>query len=68
MTKPRPKQQCPTPRKPRFRDRIAAALFASRDAATGKGGQGHGRDHLVTPYPCPAGHWHVKSIRKPRAS
>lgn len=55
---------CNRPDKHAFRDRIAAALYASRGGAKPKPGQPHhGLDRALEPYRCPAGHWHLRTAR-----
>jgi hypothetical protein len=55
---------CPRPDKRVFRDRIAAALHATRDAPLKSGQPHHGLDNALKPYRCPAGHWHLRSVHR----
>lgn len=54
-----PRPACNEPGKPRFRDRVGAALFAATRSR--KYGQ------QMEAYRCPARHWHLRTVAKRRA-
>lgn len=57
---------CNTPDKQVFRDRVAAALYATGAGPRRQSGQPHhGLDRDVEPYRCPSGsHWHLRTRRR----
>lgn len=52
---------CPTPKKDRYRDRIAATLGAARIA------RNHPASDRQEPYPC-GRHWHTRTVSKRRGA